>query len=82
MTSDNEEFVSNKDIPVIYVDAFRIGYDAYKFVGYRLYLIEPKTSALSARLILSHENASVFSKTLSRLINEYEETLKSTIKES
>ncbi len=32
MPTYDEEFLRKKEIPVIYVDTFQIGYDAYRFV--------------------------------------------------
>ncbi len=58
MPTNEEDFLHDKDIPVIYVDGFRIGYDAYKFT-LDLISFEPntKTFEFESRVILAPNTA-------------------------
>ena len=77
MNNTDEDFVQPKDIPIIYVDTFRIGHDAYKFVfdfGHSRPNVE--TPEFRMRAIMNPDIAKEFLFTLDLMVKKYEELLK------
>ncbi len=75
MPTNDENFFQEKEIPVIYVDTFRIGYDAYKFV-LELGSLLPDGVELKVqtRAIMAPEIVIKLIKTLAPADNEYRNT--------
>ena len=74
MNNEDEKFVLPEDIPVIYVDTFRIGYDAYRFV-FDLGSEVPGSRETNYRIraIIAPNNAKEFVETLAQSMKKYED---------
>ncbi len=74
MSTDDEEFVQEKDIQVIYVATFKIGYDTYKFVvDFGSTLPADDTPKFTTRIIMSPDSARAFVNAFELSIKEYAE---------
>ncbi len=73
MTTDDEQFIFKNTIPIIHVDAFRIGYDAYKFI-LDLGLVAPndRSAQFQMRVIISPDNSKDLTELLLGSIREYD----------
>ncbi|GJL54295.1 MAG: hypothetical protein NPIRA02_14270 [Nitrospirales bacterium] len=75
MPNNEEESVQGNDIPVIYVDAFRIGYDAYKFIlDLGTYCPTNKQSMYQFRVSMAPVTFKLFLKEADQARENYETT--------
>ena len=73
MCTDDEELLQEKDIPVIYVNTFRIGYDAYKFaLELGSILLTGEEPTFTIRVVMGPDTAKAFLETFGQLIKKYE----------
>ncbi len=74
MPNNEEESVQRNDIPVIYVDVFRIGYDAYKFVlDVGPIPSNSTTPEFRVRTCMGPNSAKAFTEMFRRSIQEYDD---------